>query len=415
MFDKSLKQIAKKTGVVWLLGIGAIFPSIPAQASDYQVISENTKSIDLFIGELWLTDTVVQDGPETINRFTMYRLRRPYVPHRGAILLLPSLGNNFDMYLFHEDGDITKSFAAFFARLGYDVWGYSPRTTGISAGDCAGGLDCSEVLDWGLQTVIDDVTFVRSEMELVSPGESPVIGGLSLGAMTAIAVVNEHPADYAGLLAWEGSLVTDDPATQAHNQVFCDQFTALVGAGVAVDDQSLPFVKLVAQLAQATPDDPFVIPVPGFPPSLTNHQAFVFILSTPNPIAPSPRSGFITAAGDVFADELTFSDEDRLFANIAVFNDVTSNRVGRDFYCSLAGVETSYTSNLASFTAPTLIIRAGQGFGPIMDELPGKLGSTSIEFLSNDDYAHVDHLGTPAHLFVLELPIAQWLNNEVFD
>jgi len=416
MCYKSSKSIAFKTGFGLLLTIGATaFTATDAKASDYQVISENTESIDLFIGELWLTDTVVQDGPETINRFTMHRLRRPYVPHRGTLLLLPSLGNNFDMYLFSEDGDTTKSFAAFFARLGYDVWGYSPRTTGIHAGDCAGALDCSEVLDWSLQTIIDDVAFVRSEIESVSPGEAPVIGGLSLGSMTAIAVVNQHPADYAGLLAWEGSLVTDDPATQAHNQFFCDQFTAIVGANIPVDDQSLPFVKLVAQLAQVARDDPFVIPVPGFPPGLTNHQAFVLILSTPNPIAPSPRPGFITAAGDVFADQLTVSDEDRLFANIAVFNDATSNAVARDFYCSLAGVETTYSSNLASFTGPTLIIRAGQGFGPIMNELPGKLGSSSVDFVCNEDFAHVDHLGSPSHLFVLELPIAQWLNNEVFD
>lgn len=249
----------------------------------------------------------------------------------------------------------------------------------------------------------------------MSPGKRLVIGGLSLGAISALAVVNQHPTTYAGLLAWEGSLVTDDPAVRAHNLPFCNQFTAIVGAGVAVDDQTLPFVKLVTQLAQAAPDAPFVIPVPGLPPGLTNHQAFVLILATLNPIAPSPRSGFILAAGDVAGDQLFFSEEARLFANITVFDDVTSNRVGRDLYCSLAGVETAYGSNLASFKAPALIIKAGQGFGSIMDELAGKLGSTSIVFHSASQFGHVDHLGSAGHWSILEGRVAQWLLDHVFD
>lgn len=392
-----------------------VLPAVEAWASDYHVVDQDTVSIDLPLGKLLLTETVVQHGPQAINRFTVHRLRRPLVPHRGTLLLLPSLGNSFRMYLFHESGDVTRSFAATFARLGYDVWGYSPRTSGIAAGACGSTLDCSEVLGWSLQTVVDDVTFIRSKIAAVSPGERPVVGGLSLGAVSAAAVVNQHPAQYAGLLAWEGSLVTDDPAIRAHNQVFCNQFTALVGAGVAVDDQTSPFVKLVAQLAQVAPDAPFAIPVPGFPPGLTNHQAFVLILATPNPIAPSPRPGFITAAGDVAGDQLFFSDDTRLAANIAVFDDVTSNRVMRDLHCSLAGTETAYSSNLASFTAPTLVIKAGQGFGPIMDELPGKLGSTSVVVQSMNAFGHVDHLGSAAHWVILEGRVAQWLHDQVFD
>lgn len=415
MTNRSIHQFARNTGAAWALTIGAVlFPAAHAQASDYQIISESTENDGLH-GHLSLVTTVVQDGPETINRFTMHRLYRPNMQHRGTLLLLPSLGNNFDMYLVNEDGDINKSFAALFARQGYDVWGFSPRTSAINAGDCATVLDCTPALDWDLQTTVDDVTFIRQQISANCPDAEVAIGGLSLGAMTAIAVVNQHPNEYAGLLAWEGSLVTNDPAVQAHNQPFCELFTGLIAAGIPVDDQSLPFVKLLAQLAQTAPGDPFVLPIPGFPPGLTNHQALILILSTPNPIAPSPRGGFITASGDVALDKLCFSDEARLLANIAVFDDVTSNAVSRDFYCSLAGVETDYSSNLSSFTAPTLIIKAGQGFGSIMDELPAVLGSTSIEFLANNDFAHVDHFGSPDHWLGLELPILLWLTTEVFE
>ncbi len=69
-----------------------------------------------------------------------------------------SPGNNFGMYLVDESGDPKQSFAAFFARLGYAVWDYSPSENRIKAGDCAGVLSCSPAPDGGLQTVVDNVT-----------------------------------------------------------------------------------------------------------------------------------------------------------------------------------------------------------------------------------------------------------------
>jgi pimeloyl-ACP methyl ester carboxylesterase len=400
------------TSTAFLLAIGLLtFSSLPVRGADYHVVSENTASVGLPAGELQLTNTVVQEGATALNRFTMHRLRRPGIPVRGSLLLLPALGNNFQSYLYSEDGDAAKSFAGFIARLGYEVWGYSPRETGITPGQCGAALDCTPALNWSMQTIVEDVGYIRSRIGALAPGKPPVIGGLSLGALSALAVVNQSPKAYSGLLAWEGSLVTDDPAIRAHASGFCNQFAALVSAGVAVDDQSLPFVKLVAQLAQVAPDAPFAIPVPGFPPGLTNRQAFVLILSTPNPIAPSPRPGFITAAGDVAQGTLFYSSQTRLAGNIGLFNDATSNRVGRDFYCSLAGVETAYSNNLTKFKEPVMVIKAGQGFGAIMDELPGKLRSKSVTFLPIGVFAHVDHLGSPYHLAVLELPVALWLGS----
>ena len=388
----------------------ALLNAAAAIAAPYNVVSENTSTFPLPLGELRLTDTVVQDGPIALNRFRMHRLRRPNVISRGAVLLLPSLGNNFRGYLTHETGDLTKSFAAVLARAGYEVWGYSPRETGLPPGACGVSIDCSPALDWSIKTVIDDATYIRSRIKNIFPMKDPVIGGLSLGAITAIAVVNEHPKDYAGLLAWEGSPVTADAAVIAHNANFCNQYSALVSAGVPVDDQNLPFVKAVAALAESQPNAPFAIPVPGFPPGLTNNQAFVLIMSTPNPIAPSPRPGFITAAGDFISGQLFFSDKTRLTTAIASFNNVTANRVSRDYHCSLAGVETAFTTNLKQFKEPAMIIKAGQGFGSIMDELPAALGSTSVTFTGINAWAHVDHLGSPAHALVLETPVLLWLN-----
>lgn len=397
---------------VLTLGIGITTLTCSSiQAQTYSVISENTASFSLPIGRMVRTDTVVQEGSEKINRFTMHRFRRPLASNQGVVLLLPPLGNNFNTYLMHPSGDVERSFAGYLARAGFDVWGYSPRETGIQAGACAGGMDCSPALQWSLDTVVSDVRYIRSRIEAAAPGKVPVIGGFSLGAISALAALNKYPGQYAGLLAWDGSLVSDDLAVRAHNVPFCNQFNALVSAGTAIDDQSLPFVKLVSSLADSAPNAPFALPVPGFPPGLTNRQAFVFILSTPNPFAPSPRPGFITAAGDFASGQLLFSQQDRLAANIADFNDVTANRVSRDMYCSLAGVETKHSTNLNAFNGPVLIVKAGQGFGSIMDELPGKLGSTDVTVIDNNAFGHVDHLGSANHALILEGPVAKWLRH----
>lgn len=381
-----------------------------AVAAPHHVVSETRVQYPLVVGKLELIDTIIQDGPLPINRFRMHRLRRTAFPAQGAVLLLPSLGNSFQGYLFDEQGDITRSFAANLARAGYEVWGYSPRETGIAAAACGVTLDCTPALDWSIQTVIDDATYIRSRIKQVFPNSDPVIGGLSLGAITAIAVVNQYPRDYAGLLAWEGSPVSDDPAVIAHNTPFCNAYSGMVAGGMAVDSQNLPFVKTLAALARTAPNDPFVLPVPGFPPGLTNMQAFVLVLSAPNPVAPSPRPGFITAAGDFLSGQLFYSEKRRIMAAIAVFNDVTANRVSRDYYCSLAGVETAYTSKLSRFRAPVLLIKAGQGFGNIMDELANKVSSPSVTRIGINAYGHIDHLGSPLHGLQLEAPILFWLN-----
>jgi len=133
----------------------ALLGSLPAAAGVYQKIGEQKTNYALPAGQLELTETVVQDGPNSFNRFRMHRLRRTNGPQRGAVLLLPALGNNFNGYFWHESGDVTKSFAAVLARAGHEVWGYSPRETGITPGACGGTLDCSPALDWGLKTVVD--------------------------------------------------------------------------------------------------------------------------------------------------------------------------------------------------------------------------------------------------------------------
>jgi len=407
MFQSNLSRFVGRAFAA--LGLAVALAS--AVSAQYQTVSQTSVVIASPGGNLVRTDTVVQDGPLAINRFTMHQLRREKSLIRGNVLLLPALGNNFNSYLSHETGNAAKSFGGQMALAGFNVWGYSPRETGIATADCGATLDCTPILDWGMATIVRDATYIRSKIVAQNPNRKIAIGGLSLGAISALAVVNARPNDYDALLAWEGSIKTADPAIQAHNQNFCAQYSGLVAAGVPVDNQSLPLVKLLANLSQTAPNDPFVVPIPGFPPGLTNRQAFLLVLTTPNPVAPSPRPGFISAAGDFLAGVLFHSDEARLATNIATFNDVTSNRVVRDLYCSLSGAQTAFNGGLANFTRPVMIVKAGAGFGSIMDELPGFVGSTAVNFTQMNDFGHVDHLGSPSRTILLDIPVILWLGH----
>ena len=396
--------------------VSVMVSTLAAFADTYQIVSSQTDMVD----GLQVTQTIVQYGENSLNQFTMHHVLDPTVPSEdiiGPLVLLPGLANSFQMFEFHENGKYKKSFAGFFAKKGFAVWGFSPRETGIASGACAMGLDCSVMADWGLQSVVDDVTFIRSQIELAYPGQKPAIIGQSYGAIAGLALVNAHPNDHAGLVAWEGTLHTADPTVQAFNQTLCIQFQALLAGGVFIDDQGPAGVKFLAFLAETDPNSP--TPLPGFPPGTTNHQALVFALSTPTPNpAPFPdpptgRPGFVTVAGDPFQDLFFFASEERLFANLAVFNDGVAIMSSVDLNCSLAG-DTTFSSNLGTYTAPTLIIKAALGAGPLMSELPTVLGSDHITIISESDFGHVDHLMSPDHKDILEQPIRHWLKDTVF-
>ncbi len=173
-------------------------------------------------GALIRTETTVQVGNHPLDRFKMIRLVKdsPASHRKGALFLLPPLGTSFNFYEQRDEhGGFGTSIAEFFALRNYDVYGYSPRFEGIPAGTCeAGVLDCTVMAGWNLQSLIDDVAFVRAQIEATHPGTRIVVGGASLGAILGLAVINAHPASYDGLILWEGMLFTPDAAVQALNQ-----------------------------------------------------------------------------------------------------------------------------------------------------------------------------------------------------
>jgi pimeloyl-ACP methyl ester carboxylesterase len=382
-----------------------------SQAQTYQIIGTESSVV---AGDLVKTVTTVQVGSNPINRFQISRVRKD-IPSRalkGTILLLPPLGSGFQNYEVGENNDYNNSFAAFFARRNFDVWGYSQRVQGIAAGSCeSGAVDCSAMADWGLQTIVDDVAFVRQQIGLAHPGEKPVVGGLSLGSIAAIATINAHPDDYAGAVLIEGTMYDEDPQVRAINSDFCAGFEALLANGVFFDAQGIQGFKLVSQLAAADPNGP--TPLPGFPAGFTNHQVFVATMSAP-PLSPTtPRPGYSFLAGSVSEDRFFFANEPLVHANIAQFVDYTATRTVRDVSCGLAG-ERTFSNNLQNFRGPVIIFAGEHGFGTGMIDTARLMTSARVTLNFNELYGHVDHVFSINHRHEVEHPIFTWLTQEVF-
>lgn len=190
--------------------------TLPAQAA-YTVVSTSSTSI----GGLTKTSTVVQDGVDPVNRFTMHHVVKTGVSPFGAILMMPGGNTNFSNYEFDDVDNYQNSLVGYLANHEVDVWGYDPRSKGMTSSSCTVPFSCPQLVPWGIATVVQDANYIRGQ--ITSTGMTPAIGGLSLGAMTSAAAVNSNPTGYAGLLFWEGVLYSADLNTTVGNTVNCTQ------------------------------------------------------------------------------------------------------------------------------------------------------------------------------------------------
>jgi pimeloyl-ACP methyl ester carboxylesterase len=378
-------------------------------AGPYQI----TGTAETQVGPLLRTELTVQAGSHPLDRFKAVRLIKPGPSRnlRGAILFLTPLGTTFSFYEQRDpNGALGTAISEFFALRGYEVWGVSPRFEGIPAGTCeAGLLDCSIMGTWDMASMVDDATFVRSQIEARNPGIKVVTGGASLGGMLALAVANAHPDDYDGILVWEGMLFTPDPAVIALNQGYCAALEAQLAAGVVYDGVGTNVFQTVVKLAHQTPGG--LTPIPLFPPNLTNHQVMVLLLSVPStgPVQ-QPVPGYIQMNGSLEEDRLFFASEERVYENVAGrFNAYSPIAVVRDISCSLAGIEGDYRANLGNFDGSVLAIGGGRGFGPYMDDQLAQIGSTDKTLIVTPGFGHIDHFMTARHRWYVERPILRWV------
>ncbi len=383
-----------------------------SQAQPYQTISTQNSVVG---DDLSRTVTTIQSGTNALDRFQMTEVRKAGPPTeglKGVIFLLPPLGSSFQNYEATANGDYNDSFVAFFARRNFVVFGYSPRQQGLTAGSCeSGAIDCAPMADWGMATVMSDIAFIRQQIGTQYPALKTVVGGLSSGSIYSMAAINTQPSDYAGAILIEGTIHDPDPNVRAINANFCANWDALLAAGVFYDGQNGPAVKALSQAAQAAPNAPNVFP--GFPPGLTNHQAFVLAFSAP-PLSPvTPRPNYFHVAGSFVEDRFFYANEPLLHANLATFLDYLPVRLVRDLNCGLAG-ETTFTNNLGSFNGPVIMFAAGHGFGSAMFSTAQLMTSASVTINFKQEYGHVDYVFGNDHQHELEHPILTWLIQKPF-
>jgi pimeloyl-ACP methyl ester carboxylesterase len=393
-------------GVVMLLVSGIV------AADQYTIIGSTTQELN---GALTRTMSTVQEGSHPLNRFQMTKVvnSAPGSHHLGALLLLPTISTSF--YGFYETSDSGPSLAEFFASRGYDVYGYSPRLQGIPSDFCAANaLDCSVMATWDLQMMIDDITFIREQIELDRPGTGVVIGGISFGGFVAIAVVNAHPDQYVGVIPWEGALVSYDPGVRDLNAGYCASIEAMMAAGIYYDSIGGNMAREIVYRADSDPQGP--TPISVFPPSLTNHQVLVLALTTPSP-APGGLivPGHQVMAGSFEEDRFFFASEERFFVNFRCHSGYMNWGPVRDVTCAMAGLDSTHTSNLGNFTGSVLMIGGGRSVGAYMqDQFDAFTAASSKTLLIEPEFGHVDHYMSPEHEKYVERPILDWLKKVVF-
>jgi pimeloyl-ACP methyl ester carboxylesterase len=377
--------------------------------TDYQVISSVEESLDGLVR----TVEIVQAGPNQIDRFEVVHVRHPEPSEtRGSILLGPGLGTGFQLYEHSDTLAYRDSIAGFLATRGFDVWGFSQRVQGLAAGTCESGTaDCSAMAGWGLAQLAADAEYVRTRIVAEDPGERPVIGGQSLGGMIGLAAVNARPKAYRALIVLDAGLYTKDPLLQGIAAAGCEFLDGLLGAGITYEGQQVPFFKLVNMLADVDPDSPS--PIPGFE-GLTNLQAWVMVLSVPNPGPTSPTPNFIFSAGDWMNGTLTYADPAYLHSMFYGFVDYLTVASVRDGNCSMAGLDDTFIDNLAAFDGPVFAIANGGGFDTMVNDTLSLMPDASVTLLTYPDYGHVDDIFAADHFAHLEQPLLQWLATDVF-
>ncbi len=375
-------------------------------ATTYKVVSQ-TAEINETLG-LGKYQTVVQAGHNELNRFTLHRVVKldkhlkplPVSRLKGAFMLLPGGGSNFDIYMLGPDG---SSLATFLALKGIDVYGYSPRSNGIVSGYCD-SHDCSPMANWGIATYLEDIEYLRKQIARVHFSR-PVVGGLSLGAILSIAAVNEKPNAYAGAVFWDGTLYYNSPIQEMFTET-CAGFQSLLESGQYYDNQSYTFLKATTSLYRFDPEG-----ASPFAPGFSNREFYLYMLTTPNdpPVAEAP--GYTYAAGNM-SEGLFYVDEDLLFRFAMQMNDYEPIALIRDYICGFAGART-FTNKLAKFKAPIFSLQAGLGFGVYAEDNLAFFKNADITRLLLPNFGHAD-IGAPKNYEnIICKPIWYWLKDNI--
>jgi hypothetical protein len=377
----------------------------PAMAGPFILVSSTETSAR----NLKRTTSIVQNGANPLDRFVVEHVVKKDSRHRrGAIVLTPPLGSPASFYDQGDQpggADFENSITAHLAQSNIDVYVYGPRASLLTPGAC-NTRDCSPMASWGMQARLDDLAYIQG---LLRPDEKAVIGGLSLGGMTALAAVDQQPAFWAGLIDLDGILLVNDSALSMSYSLVCGGLHGQIAGGQWFNDTLNEGLQALLSLSVTDPGG--LSPVPGFPPGTTNRQAYLIALTSPSDGPPGSifPPGFTLTVGSVALNRLFFAAEDRVASAITAFSAYISNLEIADVTCALAG-DPTFTSNLGQYKGPTLAFKQGAGFGSLIDANLAALGGpvTVADFPA---FGHVDVVSSPRHKQLFEDRVLSWLGD----
>jgi pimeloyl-ACP methyl ester carboxylesterase len=374
--------------------------------------------------QLHRVTTTVQIGPNPLNQFVVERVWPVGRSPRSLrpILLSPAWGLNNRSYtigLQPGGADFENSVAANLARGGADVFLYSSRQALVAQDSCrlspdGPGIDCSEMASWGLQSRLDDLCFIRNQIAGEHGPVKPVIGGVSLGGLAALAEVNQHPDAYAGLILIEATIAPLPVGRREAHLQFCATLQTLLDLGIVFDNASSAAGRALLDASLQHRDESSA--VTGF----TNRQLYLATLGSPSPgppLSPYP-AGIVVIATSVPEDRFLFASEDVTASQIYNTNFYNPVRELMDITCAMGGDPSfakSFTDNLGAFTGPVLAFEAELGLGREVQSTLNLLGSRNVQVQFDPGFGHADLFYSADHANRLEGTILRWLEDTEGD
>jgi pimeloyl-ACP methyl ester carboxylesterase len=407
---KSTRVILPFLFMVILCGLCSV--SVFAQrferkAGVYRTISplRHKQTVSISGKDTALYEAVIQEGPLAINRFTMHAA---YPSRDGRLikntaqrylLLIPGGGSNFDFFWHESQPSIVSELTA----RGYVVYGYSPRTKGLSCES----QDCSDAKYWNSDLYVSDIEWITTYI-LKHHKRKPIVGGYSLGSLLSYRLLGRESHEYAGAILLEGFFSPPTPENMEPLRQLCLSTRQALSDGTILDVQSPAMLKQMVQLAETNPQG-----ASPFQAGLTNEQFFIAGITTPQSPPASLTPNYQIAAGN-FEMGLQHSSLERAYALVKGLNDNDSNALNADLYCAFAGELNDinrFTDGIERYTGPIFMVGGGLSFGPYM-EYPGRnFGSPEwrITRWIEPNFGHMDFAGSTSSIQNLVERLDTWM------
>jgi pimeloyl-ACP methyl ester carboxylesterase len=349
----------------------------------------------------------VQDGDNELDRFIVDRVVRVDdkcrpIETSGPIVLLPSAETGFGLYCIGGPGACISDFLAL---KGLDVFGYTPRSHGISA-ETRRKTNCSSMKNWGFETYTRDVELIVTMATSINQGRPVVIGGHAIGGAAAIAVANRYPSGICGLLLIDSALfhISSDL-----REIFGCASAAIKSAlfnGMYYDNRSAAAIKEIMTIGVTDPSGPSRA-LPG----KTNSQAMYEICSSPGLIPQAERPGQTMLAID-YEQGWAYASPKHVKEYALELDDYTPLALRRDYWECLGGSR-AFLDGISRNLCNIFSMQSGRGIGVFAEPTLALMPRTKIIRHFQSGFGHADWMLHREVAATTGLPIFDWIEQWV--